>query len=131
MKYHHAGIFTNHPRRMLNFYTKVLRLKKINQTILPKTIVKKVFQVNQDFYLAKLSLEDSFLEIFWPVKKKIKNIGKIITGFHHICIVVSNKKRFCDRIEKKYRVKVIRIGRGSYFVYFIKDPDGNFIEVRE
>lgn len=51
-------------------------------------------------------------------------------GYNHWGLRVNNRVAFCRSLKKK-RVKVIEITRNNRKVYFIKDPDGNLIEMRD
>lgn len=131
MKLHHVDVFTNHPGRILDFYQKKLGLKKEYKALLPKSIIKRIFGINIDCYMAKLSLGEFCIEVFWPLRGKFKNRTKDSAGYNHFCLKVKDKEVFCARLEGKYKTKVIKINRGdNYYIYFIKDPDGNVIEVK-
>ena len=131
MKVDHVGIFTNHPRRMLDFYQNKLFLKKKYQIVLAAEICKNVFGIHEECYMAPFSCDDSCVEIFWPVKHKSKKVGTRNCGINHFGVVVANRKSFCEKLEDKFKVKVINVSRGDHRLYFIKDPDGNIIEVRD
>jgi len=131
MKLHHVGLFTNRPRSILHFYQRKLGLRKEYRTVLSRDIMNKIFGINIDCYMDKLTLDDLCIEVFHPKNmRKGKKIRKIV-GINHFCLGVADKKKFCDKLEKKFRVRIIRIKKdNNYYVYFIKDPDGNLIEIK-
>ena len=51
-------------------------------------------------------------------------------GFNHFGLWVEDKARFCRRLAAE-GVEVIEAPYKDRFVYFIKDPDGNRIEIFE
>ena len=83
--------------------------------------------------MAKLSHDDFGLEIFWFTGGNclVFSAGGWSPGYNHFSIEVGNKQRFCERLARESGVKIIKIERSGSYTYFIKDPDGNLIEVRE
>lgn len=132
MKIHHIGVFTNHPRRLLTFYEKQLGFKKEYKTLLPKSLVTQIFGVEHDCFLVKLLLDTTCIELFWLKGKKLKETNQLLIGINHFCITVSDKRVFCETLAKKHKIKIIKVHRDkNYYVYFIKDPDNNLIEVKD
>lgn len=125
----HIGIFTEKPYKLINFYRQVFGFKREKEEILSKRIVQKIFGLNDRCIFVKLRSEDVVIEIFTPVKKKLKHSFGLI-GFNHIGINVKERKKFIKQL-KKNRIKLIEIMRNSHKVFFLMDPDKNLIEIRE
>lgn len=134
MRFHHAGLFTAHPKRLLNFYTKKLGFKKENQTLLPKNIVFSLFKLKKDCRMLKLSKDAVTLELFWfsksrgrdqPPERKPSGLG-----YNHLGIEVNDREQFCKWLNSKFGIRIIKINRGEHYAYFIRDPDNNLIELR-
>ena len=134
MRFHHAGIFTLHPQRMLNFYIKKLGFKKESQTVLPEHTVFSLFKVKKDCRMLKLSRDEAVLEIFWFSQERIRpqlaERSPAVAGYNHLGIEVNDREQFCSRLNNKFGIKIIKISRGEHYAYFIRDPDKNLIEVR-
>jgi catechol 2,3-dioxygenase-like lactoylglutathione lyase family enzyme len=126
----HIGLYTNNSKKMEKFYLKILGLKKEKEEILPKSIFKPIFGIPTDCKFIRLYTDNMKLEIFEPVsaraRKKIKNIVSI----NHWGFCVENSKKFVQKLKIK-KVKIIEVKKNEHTVYFLTDPDGNRIEIRE
>jgi len=126
----HIGMFTNNSKRLVDFYTKNLGFKKGKTTILSKSIIKPLFGIPTDCKFIKLVSEDVMIEIFEPIlirgRKRINNI----IGYNHWGYWVGDRIKFVQKLKRK-KVRVIKVKRDSHSVYFITDPDGNRIEIRD
>lgn len=131
MKFNHLGLFTQRPKRILNFYLRGLGFKKEYQTLLPKSVIYPIFKINQECHMAKLIKDDIALEIFWFGKYKLKDAGRGTVGCNHFGLEVKDREKFLRRLHKRLKLKIIKVDRGSYSVYFLQDPDKNLIEVKE
>ena len=139
MKFHHYGIFTNSPGDLIDFYQDILGFKDGGQSVIDKDIAYQIFGINENLQLAKLTREDIRLEIFWPESSyKLEAGGNHIAGYNHFSIEVADKKEFSDEVLRKAegkpfadKIKAIKVERGGHYIYFIKDSDGNLIEVRD
>ncbi|MGQ9465520.1 MAG: VOC family protein [bacterium] len=125
----HIGIFTEKPYKLINFYRQVFGLKREKEEILAPEFVQKIFGLNARCIFVKLKSADVVIEIFAPVKKKLKHSSGL-TGFNHIGIGVKEREEFIKQL-KKNGVKIISVKRNSHKVYFLMDPDMNLIEIRE
>lgn len=150
IRFNHIGIFTGHHKRLLDFYLPVLGLKKEYQAILPKEVMYPIFGISYECHMVKLIGGGIALEIFWlapleakgkPGKRKVpltglddyklKSAGRWMSGYNHFGLEVKDRDRFIKRLKTRFRVRIIKVDRGGRFVYFIRDPDGNLIEVKE
>lgn len=126
----HVGIFTNDPDRLINFYTKKLGFKLVSHSPIEKNIIKKIFKFNRDCLLSKLILGEAALEIFSSCAKIFKKNKEGQTGYNHWSFIVKDKTKFCKKLAQK-KVKIITVARNGYFTYFVRDPDGNRIEIQD
>jgi catechol 2,3-dioxygenase-like lactoylglutathione lyase family enzyme len=128
---HHIGIFTVHPKRMLNFYLTKLGFKEENRSILPKALGLVLFKVSSDCIMARLTRGNVCVEVFWAKAKMQKAPARCAIGYNHIGIEISARDAFCRRLKNSYRIGIIKIKRRDHYAYFIRDPDRNLIEIRE
>ena len=126
----HIGIFTNNSKRLVNFYVNKLGFKKGMVNKLPKSIMKPLFGISCDCKFIKLYSEGVMIEIFEPMlvrgRKRINNT----IGYNHWGYCVGDRKKFVKKLRRK-KVNIIEIKRNDHIIYFITDPDGNRIEIRE
>ncbi|MEO0094969.1 MAG: VOC family protein [candidate division WOR-3 bacterium] len=126
----HIGILSNNAERLIKFYKTNLGFRLISAENLSSNIVKKLFKVNTTCCFYRLKFEDLLLEIFQPHKKIKKLYSNKCNGIHHFGLRVQNRELFIKHLRGK-KVKIITIKRNERKIYFIKDPDGNIIEIRE
>ena len=126
----HIGIFTNNSKRLLSFYIKKLGFRKQKETILPKSIVKSIFGISSDCRFIRLISDNVMIEMFEPLSIRGHRRINNITGYNHWGYCVGDRKKFVQ-VLKRQKVKIIKVKRNNHLVYFIKDPDGNRIEIRE
>ncbi len=128
---HHIGVFTVHPKRMLNFYLGKLGFKEKNRGILSKAQAYALFRAPYDCVMAKLTKANVCVEIFWS-KGKMSNAPRpSVIGYNHFGIEMGARDAFCRRIKNRKRIRIIKIKRGDHYTCFIRDPDGNLIELRQ
>jgi catechol 2,3-dioxygenase-like lactoylglutathione lyase family enzyme len=128
--FHHLALLTNNPKRLINFYTKKLKFNKEKESFAPKKLMKKVFNINRDCELTRLKLANVRLEIISPSGGSLRDNREATIGYSHWGYGVKDTIRFCRELKKKGAI-VIRFRKNSRFLYFVKDPDGNIIEISE
>lgn len=126
----HVGILTYNFNRMLNFYTEILGFKKEKLEIIPGSVIKPIFGIASGCKFMKLKSDNLRVEIFQPLTGRVKNKPRGNPGFNHCSLLVKNRENFVQRLKAK-KVKIIRIERDNRSIYFLKDPDGNLIEIQE
>ena len=126
----HIGLWTDNTSRLINFYEKKLGFRVMSSQRLSSDIVKKIFGFNTTCCFYRLKSDGLFLEIFEPHKKSSIDKPKFIKGIHHFGLVVENRENFIKKASKQ-KIKIVRVKRNGHFVYFIRDPDGNMIEIRQ
>lgn len=131
IKLHHIGIFTAHPKRLLNFYLVKLGFKKESESILPRRQAYTLFRIPQDCTMARLIKGDLCVEIFWAQRAIRKSYGAGLTGYNHFGFEISGRDTFCYQLRKKFGIRAIKIKRQDHYTYFLRDPDKNLIEIRE
>ena len=126
----HIALHTNNPERLTSFYTNKLGFKKEKESLAPKALMRKIFGFGSDCRLIMLSRGSTRLELISLARGRFKARSADKVGYGHWACVVKDKVRFCHAIEKK-KVKVIKTTKNSRLICFIKDPDGNRIEVQD
>lgn len=125
----HIGILTNNSVRLANFYIKKLGFKKEKEEILPESIVKSIFGVPSDCKFIRLVSGNVKVEMFQPTSVRVEKKPDNFIGYNHWGYYVGERDKFVQKLKGK-RVSITEVHRGAHRIYFIKDPDGNRIEIR-
>lgn len=126
----HIGIFTNNYDRLVNFYIGKLGFRKEKEGVLPKSIIEPIWGLASDCKFIRLVSGDVKIEIFDPITIDLREkIGDII-GYNHWGYEVEDREEFCRKLKRK-KVNLIEVKRDNHMIYFVKDPDGNTIEIRQ
>ena len=126
----HIGILTNDAQRLIRFYTHKLDFKKIKEDILDASTFGTLFGFRVSTRFIRLSTDGLMLELFEPLEKKASSNTVTSTGLNHFGYCVRNRLNYVKLLHKK-KVNIIEIKRNGHTVYFVTDPDGNRIEIRE
>lgn len=126
----HIGLFALDAKKLLDFYTSQLGFAASEERQVPANIMSSVFGLDSDCLMVKLRLDDIVLEIFSPESIVLKPSIKKSGGYNHWGITVADKAEYCRQLAKK-GVEIIKTPYKERFVYFIRDPEGNLIEVFE
>ncbi len=126
----HIGLWTDNAFSLIKFYKNKLGFKLMSSQRLTKDIVKKIFGLNTTCCFYRLQSEGMMLELFEPHKKFSAKKQKIFSGINHFGLVVEDRETFIKNVFKQ-KIKILKIRRDGHSVYFIKDPDGNMIEIRQ
>jgi catechol 2,3-dioxygenase-like lactoylglutathione lyase family enzyme len=127
---HHIGIFTNNPRELTRFYTEKIGFRKEATKIVPGTLMKEIFDISTSCKLTKLKYGQIVIEIISPQDKNLKQKENYASGYNHWSLGVEDKEVFCQELIKK-GVSIMRVENKGRYVCFVKDPDGNLIEIYE
>ncbi len=126
----HIGLWTDDALRLIKFYKNKLGFKVMSSQRLAKEIIKKIFGFNTSCCFYRLQTEGLRLEIFEPQNKSSTDKQKFVSGIHHFGLVVDDSETVIKNASRQ-KIKIIKIRRDGHFVYFMKDPDGNMIEIRQ
>jgi catechol 2,3-dioxygenase-like lactoylglutathione lyase family enzyme len=126
----HIGIITSNYRRLVNFYSRKLGFKVMKEEKLSASVMRSVFGLASEGAFTRLVSGNARIEIFRITSGVLKNKTNATIGYHHWAMHVGDKSRFVNKLIKK-GVRIIHIKRNSHVVYFIQDPDGNRIEIKD
>lgn len=126
----HVGLFTNDCERLMNFYVEKLGFKKEKTTMLPESLIEPIFGVASDCRFIKLAADNVIIEIFQPTSIRATTRLSSSAGLNHWGYCVGNREKFVEALKEK-KVAIIEVRRNAHKIYFIEDPDGNRIEIRD
>jgi catechol 2,3-dioxygenase-like lactoylglutathione lyase family enzyme len=127
---HHFGILAKNPERLKEFYIGHLGFEEGETRLLPADLVNQIFSISSSCYLTKLARGALVLEIFSLTDLSTQNRESVTVGYNHWGMGVEDKERFVRDLKQK-NVPIMEIERSGRMIYFIKDPEGNLIEIYE
>lgn len=126
----HVGVFTTNTETMKDFYTSILGFESGSESVLSASIVDRIFGIAVDCRFIKLHKDGFILEIFEPISGEFRKRAADQVGMNHWGYCVADRDGFVEELRDKH-IPVIEIQRGGRSAYFLVDPDGNRIELRE
>jgi catechol 2,3-dioxygenase-like lactoylglutathione lyase family enzyme len=127
---HHVGIFTNNPLNLIEFYTEKIGFETESTKMVPENLMKEIFSISTECKLTKLKYGLIILEIISSENIEFRQKNDDVSGLNHWSLGVKDKDGFCRELTNK-GVDIIRIENKGRFICFVKDPDGNLIEIYE
>jgi catechol 2,3-dioxygenase-like lactoylglutathione lyase family enzyme len=126
----HIGLFSQNPEILVPFYTDKLGFDNLGSKTISKEWMTQIFGIPSVCQLIKLKLGSAVVEIFvlesgGPDEKIMPSLG-----YNHWGMGVEDKESFVQGLESR-GVSVLRLEATGRFIYFIKDPEGNLIEISE
>ena len=134
MKLDHAALISSDIAASLNFYEKFLGLEIKREFELSEKEARALFNIASPARAIQLTMDKGMIELF-DFKKGIDRIGGFSAppsnGLFHLAFQISEPvEEFIARARRE-NIPVFSITRGTHEIYFIRDPDGVLIEVKE
>jgi len=126
----HIGFFTLDADSLQRFYTDKLGFELKDESLLDRAIVKTIFGMATDCRFIKLQRNGFMLEIFEPLSAEARESIECAAGLNHWGYCVDDRTAFVEK-QKANGIPVTEIERNGRTVYFLADPDGNRIEIRD
>ena len=131
MAIQHVGITVSDWDRATHFYSNVLGLPKIRSFVISAGEMLAMYGINSKSRVDVYRVGNDAIEIISCEKRNIIR-NKQRTDQYGIChfgMRVRERKRFSDSLKDK-GVEVITLMREGREKVYVKDPDGNIIELR-
>jgi catechol 2,3-dioxygenase-like lactoylglutathione lyase family enzyme len=125
----HIGLITRRPQTIINYYTSVLGFEQGESRTLSRDMMEAIFGIQAEGKMTKLHFGKVVLEVF-SSDGDLRNKDILGCGYNHWGLSVDDKEAFINDKEAAGAF-VSRIKYNDRFIYFLKDPDGNLIEVFE
>ncbi len=126
----HVGIFTMNAKAMKEFYANALGFETGSESILAKALVNDIFGVAADCRFVKMHKDGFVLEIFEPQSSELKARMANQVGINHWGYCVPDRATLVQKLRRN-GAPLIELERNDHIVYFLIDPDGNRIELRQ
>lgn len=131
LEVHHIGILVQDLNRSGRFYSQIMGFEKGYEHQIPAEIIGHIFGQNTACRVAVYRRDDVTLELFQPDRKiTVRRQDSLQPGVNHFGLKVADMTTFYLGAKAK-GAQVIEVPRGDHCVYFIRDPDGVLIEIKE
>jgi len=130
MDCHHIGILTRNPEKMISFYTRGLGFSQGETRILDSGLMEKIFGLSSECRMTKLTKSDAVVEVFSPVDINPDEYSQPVKGYNHWALEVGDKESYIRALDER-QVPVLKIDHDGRKIYFLRDPEGNLIEIYE
>jgi catechol 2,3-dioxygenase-like lactoylglutathione lyase family enzyme len=127
---HHFGILTKNVEKLKEFYVESLGFEEGETRLLPADLVDRIFGMPSPCYLTKLLRGSLVLEVFSLTDMDTQDRKPATVGYNHWGMGVEDKERFVKNL-KEDGASVLEIEHSDRMIYFVKDPEGNLIEIYE
>lgn len=126
----HIGLFSQNPELLVAFYTEKLGFEHHGSKSISKEWMTQIFGMPAACQLIKLRFGSAVVEIFVPESGSLDGRITPTQGYNHWGLGVADKDLFVRELEKK-GIPVLKLEGAERFIYFVKDPEGNLIEIYE
>ena len=125
----HVGITCSDIKKSEKFYAENFGLEKVREMDVPAEMIKKIFGIESSAKIIYLKAQDSIVELFDFLEAR--DIKSSLGSISHIALSVGNRKEIYENLKSK-GAETILIDKGDgKYTYFVKDPDGVLIELKE
>ena len=127
---HHFGILAGDPITLKEFYIESLGFEEGETRLLPADLVNQIFSIPSPCYLTKLKHGSLVLEVFSLTDLQTEKKAPATAGYNHWGMGVEDKERFVEDLKQR-NVPVMEIEHSGRLIYFVRDPEGNLVEIYE
>jgi catechol 2,3-dioxygenase-like lactoylglutathione lyase family enzyme len=125
MRLRHVGLACSSEKNSDKFYRDLLRLEKSGPKILPRELVKAIFNLDDELQLINYMDTNVHFEIF--IHSSNSNHAGLI---EHSCLDVGDLESFLQKC-RAMGVEISQIPKGEKILTFVRDYDGNLFEIKE
>jgi catechol 2,3-dioxygenase-like lactoylglutathione lyase family enzyme len=132
----HLGLLTDDIDGLALFYGQAFGFTVERDEVLSLSVARSIFDIGSACRFVKLTAVDReggtavALELFQPLDMKLESCRGTTAGYNHWGLRVGDRAGVARTLRNR-RVPVIEVDREGHSVFFVKDPDGNLIELRD
>lgn len=130
LKCHHIGMITNKPRNLIDFYCVKLGFEELGTTMVSQDLMEHIFGVRSPCTLTKMGRDKILLEVIHPQRLELSQKSVDTAGMNHWSLGVKNRDSFVAELKEK-DVTFVEFQKDEKTIIFLKDPDGNLVEIYE
>jgi catechol 2,3-dioxygenase-like lactoylglutathione lyase family enzyme len=126
MRIGHIALVSSSEEKANRFYKDGLGLKELRSTIIPASLSKSLFGIDQEFRVIDFGNEQIKFEVFIVNHEGVLPSRKV----DHICLEVEDREAFLKKC-KEMGFEVPLVPKGDSLVIFLKDGESNLFEIKE
>ena len=130
LKVHHVGIWVRDLGRSGRFYQEDMGFQKQYDYQIPAELVRRIFGPETGCRVEVYHRDEVNLELFQPDQKMPHRPHPLSPAINHFGLKVGDKRVFCREAEGR-GAQIIEVAREDHSVYFVRDPDGILIEIKD
>ncbi len=101
-----------------------------DEKILSGAVVADIFGFNADCRFIKLHKDGFVIEVFEPLLPELQKQIVSRIGINHWGCCTKERAALIRKLQEE-NIPIIEIKKDGHSVYFLVDPDGNRVELRE
>jgi len=126
MRIGHIALVSSSEKKANRFYKDGLGLKELRSTVIPASLSKSLFGIDQEFKVIDFGNEQIKFEVFIVNHEGVLPLRKV----DHVCLEVENREAFLKKC-KGMGFEVLQVPKGDSLVLFLKDGESNLFEIKE
>jgi catechol 2,3-dioxygenase-like lactoylglutathione lyase family enzyme len=123
MKVHHVGVWASDGSATRQFYEGVMGFEKEREYEVPIELMSTIFGIDRSCKVEVYAKDTARVEVF-DVN------GTDLSGINHFSLSVGDRVGFFRR-AKASGADCLEVKRGDHPVYFIRDPSGLLVEIKD
>lgn len=124
----HIGLFAEDPDALIEYYVSTLGFERGEVRAVSADLMRPIFGLDVDATMTKLHYGLVTVEVFAFPGITPDPRSDRTPGLNHWGLNVEDKTAFCAVAEAR-GAEIIRVPSGDRFILFIRDPEGNRIEI--
>ncbi len=125
MRISHIALVSSSEKKANQFYRDLLGLKELRSTLIPASLSKPLFGIDQELKVIDFGDEQVKFEVFIADHED----GLPPKRLDHICLEVEDREALLKKCGEM-GLEILQAPKGNSLVVFIKDGDGNLFEVK-
>jgi catechol 2,3-dioxygenase-like lactoylglutathione lyase family enzyme len=126
MRIGHIALVSSSEEKANRFYKDGLGLKEIRSSVIPASLSKSLFGIDQEFKAIDFGDEQIKFEVFIVNHEAVFPLRKL----DHVCLEVEDREALLKKC-KGIGFEVLQVPKGDSLVIFLKDGESNLFEIKE
>ena len=126
MRIGHIALVSSSEEKANQFYKDLLGLKELRSTLIPPSLSKPLFGIDQELKVIDFGNGQIKFEVFIADHEEVLPSKRL----DHICLEVEDRAALLKKC-KEMGLEFLQVPKGDSLIIFIKDGDQNLFEVKD